>query len=161
VADIILGIDPGLLNTGWGIIKKEGSKLSYIASGTIATQSNEEMSQRLFRISSELEKIIESYRPLDCAIEETFVNKNPMLSLKLGYAKGVAILAAGKQGLNIFEYAPRLVKKALVGNGGAQKDQIFYMIKQLLPLARVTNDHESDALAISICHANLKNSYIK
>lgn len=159
-SSIILGIDPGLLNTGWGIIKKEGSSLSYIAAGTIVTKSTEEMSKRLCRINDELERVINTYRPFECAIEETFVNKNPMLSLKLGYAKGVAILAAGKHDVKVFEYAPRLVKKSLVGCGAAHKDQVFYIVKQLLPLAKINNDHESDALAIAICHAHMKQSYL-
>ncbi len=160
-SSIILGIDPGLLNTGWGVIKKDGSFLSYIASGTIVTKSAEDMSHRLCKISSELETVINLYKPIECAIEETFVNKNPMLSLKLGYAKGVAILAAGKSNVSVFEYAPRLVKKSLVGSGSAEKNQIFYMVKQLMPLAKIANDHESDALAIAICHSHMKNSYIR
>ena len=159
-SNIILGIDPGLLNTGWGVIKKTGSALSFVAAGTIVTQSSEAMSYRLRKINDELEKVINLYNPTDCAIEETFVNKNPKLQLKLGYAKGVAILSAGKQNLDVFEYAPRLVKKSLVGSGSAQKNQIFYIVKQLLPLAKVANDHESDALAIAICHAHMKQSYI-
>lgn len=159
-SNIILGIDPGLLNTGWGVIKKDGSALSFVAGGTIHTKSSEEMAQRLCTISDGLAKVIEAYNPYECAIEETFVNKNPMLSLKLGYGKGAAMLTAGKQGLKVFEYAPRLVKKSLVGSGSAQKEQIFYIIKQLLPLAKVNNDHESDALAIAICHAHMRDSYV-
>ena len=156
---IILGVDPGLLNTGWGIIKKDGNSLFYIATGTIITKSSDEMSYRLCKISDELTKAINLYNPTECAVEETFVNRNPMLSLKLGYSKGVTMLTAGKSNLSVFEYAPRLVKKSLVGSGRAQKDQVFYMVKQLLPLAQITNDHESDALAIAICHAHMKNSY--
>lgn len=160
-SSIILGVDPGLLNTGWGLIKKNGSFLSYVASGTIVTKSTDKMPDRLCKINEGLDKVISLYSPVECAIEETFVNKNQMLSLKLGYAKGVAILTAGKHKISIFEYAPKLVKKSLVGSGSADKNQVFYMVKQLLPLAKIATDHESDALAIAICHSHMKNSYIK
>ena len=153
---IILGIDPGLVNTGWGIITSSGSRLSYIASGTVVTKASDPMANRLQKIYQELIRAIAEYRPLECAIEETFVNKNPMLSLKLGHARGVAMLAAGINGIPVGEYAPRLVKKALVGSGAAEKAQLAFIIKHLLPLAKINTEHESDAIAVAICHANSK-----
>ena len=133
---IILGIDPGLVNTGWGVITSAGSRLTHIAGGTVITKSTDQMAERLKRIYNEILRVMEHYKPMECAIEETFVNKNPMLSLKLGYGEGVAILAAGVSNIPIFEYAPRLVKKALAGSGAAEKGQLTFVIKQLMPMAK-------------------------
>jgi crossover junction endodeoxyribonuclease RuvC len=152
---IIIGIDPGLINCAWGIIKTENDNLQYIASDTIVTSSAAPMVDRLGKIYNALHKAIKAYSPIECAIEETFVNKNPMSSLKLGQARGVAILAANQLGIKVFEYSPRLIKKSLVGSGRADKHQVESMVKFLLPKADVKSNHESDALAVSICHANI------
>lgn len=152
---IIIGIDPGLVNSAWGIIRSENDKLQYIASATIVTRSDAPMGERLGKIYDALHEAIKTYSPIECAIEETFVNKNPKSSLKLGQARGVAILAASQLGINVSEYSPRLIKKSLVGSGRADKNQIESMVKYLLPKADVKSDHEADALAVSICHANI------
>lgn len=152
---IILGVDPGLVNTGWGLVKIDNSnKLIYVACGTIKTNSKDNIGNRLLIINQALQKVILEYQPIQCAIEDSFVNKNPLSSLKLGQARGVAMLTASLAKIEVFEYAPTLVKKSLVGAGRAQKEQIMMMVKQLLPKSQVNNEHEADALAIAICHIN-------
>lgn len=153
-AKLVLGIDPGLNNTGWGIVRCKSNTFEYIASGTVTNASEHGAAIRLKKIFDNLLQIIESYQPYECSVEETFVNRNPYLSLKLGYAKGVALLAASSKGLPVFEYAPCLVKKALTGNGSASKHQIANMIKCLMPHNKAQSEHETDALAIAICHIN-------
>ena len=153
---IICGIDPGLINTGWGIISAKYNNLSFIASGVIVTDTKLTMEERLKNIHLQLNQVFAMYNPDQCAIEDMFVNKNNLTSLKLGYARGVAILTIGLAQKSFFEYAPNLVKKALVGKGKADKLQIQYMVNQILPKAKVSNEHAADALAVAICHANFK-----
>lgn len=153
---IICGIDPGLINTGWGIISAKANSLSYIASGVIVTSSNLSIDQRLVIIYENLAKVIELYKPDQCAIEDIFVNKNNYSSLKLGYARGAAILTIALAKKEYFEYAPNLVKKAVVGKGKANKEQVQYMVSKILPKAKENNEHAADALAVAICHANYK-----
>jgi crossover junction endodeoxyribonuclease RuvC len=150
---IILGIDPGLQHTGWGVIEKNGNNLHFIACGVVNSNSKEEMPARLLAISEGLRKVIEIYKPDECAIEETFVNKNPLSSLKLGHARGAAMLTASLAGLNPYEYAATLVKKTIVGVGRAEKAQIVMMVKTLLPKADINSEDAADALAIAICHS--------
>ena len=154
----ILGIDPGLVNTGWAIINSESSKLQYIDSGTIKTNSKDEIAQRLSEIYNAVLGIINIHNPLEMAIEDSFVNNNPMSSLKLGQARAASILAAGNNEMKVFEYAPRLVKKAVVGSGKADKNQIIAMVKYLMPSVTVSNDHEADALAVAICHSHISST---
>lgn len=158
---IILGIDPGLLNTGWGIIEINRNNLSYINSGVITPHNKLSMELRLREIFIGLEKVINLYNPIECAMEDIFVNKNNLTSLKLGYARGVCILTIGLAQKKFFEYAPNLVKKAVVGKGKADKIQVQYMVNQILPKAKATNEHIADALAVSICHAHYRNLNIK
>ena len=155
--NIICGIDPGLINTGWGIITSNQNKLSFIASGVIVTKSKDPMEDRLKEIFLNIKKIIELYNPDQCAMEDIFVNKNNSTSLKLGYARAVSILTIGLAEKSFFEYSPNFVKKAIVGKGKADKTQVQYMVNQILPKAKTVNEHEADALAIAICHANYKN----
>ncbi len=150
--EIILGIDPGLGHTGWGIIKKHGNSISYIACGTISSNPKNSLSQRLLTIKNGLQEAINTHNPNQCAIEETFVNKNPLSSLKLGHARGAAILTCSLNGLNPYEYAATLVKKTVVGAGRADKSQIAMMVKTLLPKAGIKSEDEADALAVAICH---------
>ena len=152
----VLGIDPGLERTGWGIIESEGSRLSFVAAGVIRSKPTEPMAVRLCRIDRELSQILEAYRPDTAAIEETFVNKNANSSLKLGQARGVAILAPARCGLEVAEYAANTVKKSVVGAGHAAKDQIGMMIKVLLPTSGDLAADAADALAVAICHAHHK-----
>lgn len=153
---IICGIDPGLINTGWGIISSYQNNLGLIASGVIVTDSKLSIEKRLKSIFNELQKVIDVYKPEQCAIEDIFVNKNNLTSLKLGYARAVATLAIGLAEKSFFEYAPNLVKKAVVGKGKADKQQIQYMVNRILPKAKIVNEHEADALAVAICHAHHK-----
>jgi crossover junction endodeoxyribonuclease RuvC len=150
----VLGIDPGLERTGWGIIDHQGSRLTFIAAGVIKSKSTETMAVRLCRIDAELTKVIEAYKPDTSAIEETFVNSNSASSLKLGQARGVAILSPARFGLEVAEYAANTVKKSVVGAGHAAKDQVGMMIKVLLPTSGELEADAADALAVAICHAH-------
>lgn len=151
---IICGIDPGLINTGWGIIASKNNQLNFIASGVITPSTKLPIEKRLVEIFLELEKLLNLYSPHEVAMENIFVNKNNLTSLKLGYARGVVTLAIGLAQKPFFEYAPNLVKKAIVGRGKADKNQVQYMVNQILPRAKVQNEHAADALAVAICHAN-------
>ena len=149
----ILGIDPGLRNTGWGIIEVEGTRLSFVACGTIKPDDKAELAERLKAIYLGLGKVLESFKPDEAAVEETFVNKDARATLKLGQARGVAMLAPANAGLSVAEYAPNLVKKTIVGSGHADKDQIHMMIKVLLPKSDAKTPDAADALAIAVTHA--------
>ncbi len=151
---IILGIDPGLNNTGWGVIKARGSKLNYIGCGTIKTKADSRIESRLLTLYYQLKNIIETYNPEECAMEETFVNKNNLSSLKLGQARGALMLTVAIFNLNVYEYAPNLIKKSVVGAGKAEKHQVMKMVKYLLPEADIENNDSSDALAVAICHSS-------
>jgi crossover junction endodeoxyribonuclease RuvC len=150
----ILGIDPGLQKTGWGVIVSEGNRLSFLACGTIKTNPLESLSMRLAQISHELEAVIQNWTPDECAIEETFVNKNPASALKLGVARGAAMVTPARLGLAVAEYPANLVKKSIVGSGHAAKEQIGMMVRTLLPAAGTMGADAADALAIAICHAH-------
>jgi len=150
----ILGIDPGLQKTGWGIIHSEGNRLQFIACGLIKTQAGLPLYARLAEIDAGIEKIIAQWRPERAAIEETFMNDNAASALKLGQARGAAIVAAARTGLEVAEYAANLVKKSLTGTGHAQKDQVGMMIRMLLPQCGTVGADEADALAVAICHAH-------
>lgn len=150
----IIGIDPGLRRSGWGIIDSDGVRLSYVASGFIASTTDEQLAYRLREIFEGLGGVLTSYAPREAAVEETFVNENARTTLKLGQARGMALLASALRGLYIAEYPPNLIKKSVVGAGHAKKQQIQMMVKMLLPRATFANADEADALAIAICHAH-------
>lgn len=150
----IIGIDPGLRRTGWGIIDSDGVRLSYVASGHISSKADETLAYRLRELFEGISGVIASFRPLEAAVEETFVNDNAKATLKLGQARGMALLAPAMKGLKVGEYPPNLVKKTVVGAGHAEKHQIQAMIGFLLPKAKFESADEADALAIAICHAN-------
>ena len=150
----VLGIDPGLENTGWGIIESEGSRLSFIAAGIVKTKPSTPMAERLLKIDEELTLVLNQWQPETAAIEETFVNMNAASSLKLGQARGVAMLVPARFGLPVAEYATNLVKKSVVGSGHAAKDQVGMMIKMLLPGCGELGADAADALAVAICHAH-------
>jgi crossover junction endodeoxyribonuclease RuvC len=149
---VIIGIDPGLGHTGWGVIKIDNNKLSFIDCGKISSNPKQPLPNRLLTISNGLNKVISKYSPDECAIETTFVNNNPLSSLKLGHARGAAILTAAIAGLYTYEYPANLVKKTIVGVGHAGKQQILMMVKTLLPKSIITSEDAADALAIAICH---------
>ena len=155
---IILGIDPGLVKTGWGIIEQTGSKLKYIDCGVISTSSKVPIEKRLHVLHNELSKIVLKFCPEESGIEETFVNKNAASSLKLGFARGALLLSLSINKLLVSEYAPTLIKKTVVGVGRAEKSQIQAMIKVLLPASNVDDEDAADALAVAICHANHRSS---
>jgi crossover junction endodeoxyribonuclease RuvC len=154
----ILGIDPGLSNTGWALIQSESNRLIFIATGTIVTTTKDPLSERLNKIYQSIMQIISEHNPKEFAIEDSFVNNNPLSSLKLGQARAASILAAGTNSIKVYEYAPRLIKKSVVGSGKADKTQIASMVKYLMPKAEMRNEHEADALAVSICHLNISST---
>ena len=149
----IIGIDPGLRRTGWGVIANEGSRLSYVADGTLTSDANASLAERLLQLHTRLAEVIEAWVPDEAAVEETFVNKDARATLKLGHARGIALLVPAAAGLQVAEYAPNMVKKTVVGVGHAQKDQIGAMVKILLPKCTPDSADSADALAIAICHA--------
>ncbi len=155
----IIGIDPGLRRTGWGVIETDGVRLTYVSSGLITSTADEALAYRLRELFEALSSVIAGSGASEAAVEETFVNENARATLKLGQARGIAmlvpaLLAPALRGLRIAEYSPNLVKKAVVGAGHAEKRQIQAMIGFLLPKARCESADEADALAIAICHAN-------
>lgn len=150
----IIGIDPGLRKTGWGIIDSEGSKLTFLASGTIRTDAASDLSERLMQVYKGLAVPLADWRPDEAAVEQTFVNENGASTLKLGQARGVAMLVPALSGLPVAEYTPTLVKKSIVGTGRGEKGQIGAMIRILLPAARPDSEDAADALAIAITHAH-------
>lgn len=150
----ILGLDPGLGATGWGLILADGNRLAHIANGQIKTDTNASLPQRLAALSNQLESLIAEHRPDSAAVEEVFVNANPQSTLKLGQARGVIIMIAARGGLEVGEYAARLVKKAVVGTGGAEKAQVHAMVMRLLPGVKIAGPDAADALAVAITHAH-------
>jgi len=151
---LVLGLDPGLGTTGWGLIEAEGNRLAHVANGQIKTDAAIPLPKRLAALANELEQLIAERRPGTAAVEEVFVNKNPQSTLKLGQARGVVIMVAARGGLEVGEYAARLVKKAVVGNGNAEKMQLHAMVSRLLPGAKIAGPDAADALAVAITHAH-------
>ncbi|PNU04217.1 crossover junction endodeoxyribonuclease RuvC [Novosphingobium guangzhouense] len=156
---IILGIDPGLTCTGWGVVAKSGSRLSHVANGQIRTNAKAAMAERLVELDAALTDVILHHRPDAGAVEEVFVNVNPQSTLKLGQARGVAMLSVARAGLQVAEYSTKLVKKAIVGTGGAEKAQVQAMLKVLLPGVKLAGEDAADALAVAITHANMLGSH--
>ena len=150
----IIGIDPGLCHTGWGVIGTEANRLLFIASGTVDTDSAHPLASRLKALHDGLLTIMQSQMPDEAAVEATFVNRDGAATLKLGQARGICMLVPALAGLSVAEYAPNLVKKSVVGAGHADKTQIRAMVKLLLPRAEFKTEHAADALAIAICHAH-------
>ena len=156
----IIGIDPGLINTGWGLIEVEGNIIRHIDHGLIKIKTSDDIAVRLLNIYEALILILSKHMPDEASIEKTFVNKNPNSSLKLGYARGVILLALAKKKLTCFEYAPNQIKKSIVGRGHADKDQIATMVTMLLSKKIEGTSDVSDALAIAITHAYQKHNKI-
>ena len=149
----IIGLDPGLRHTGWGIIEAQGTRLSYVADGAVHSVNEDDLATRLLQIHQQVLAIFDEFKPDEAAIEETFVNKDARATLKLGQARGVVMLAPAMRKIGVAEYAPNLIKKTVVGNGHAQKEQVKHMVKILLPRADLKTADSVDALAIAICHA--------
>jgi crossover junction endodeoxyribonuclease RuvC len=150
----ILGLDPGLGTTGWGLIQAEGNRLAHIAIGQIRTDTAAPLPRRLAALADQLEALLRDHAPAAAAVEEVFVNKNPQSTLKLGQARGVVLMCAARAGIEVGEYAPSLVKKAVVGTGGAEKAQVHAMVSRLLPGVKIAGPDAADALAVAITHAH-------
>ena len=155
---LIIGVDPGLGTTGWGVVAKSGNRLSHVANGQVKTDPKAPLAERLVTLDRELAEVILAHRPDAGAVEEVFVNKNPQSTLKLGQARGVCLLALARAGVPVTEYATRLVKKALVGTGAAEKAQVQAMLAVLLPGIRLAGADAADALAVAVCHAHMGRS---
>ena len=151
---ILLGLDPGLGTTGWGLIAADGNRLTHLANGQIKTDSAMPLATRLLAIDLALTDLILEHRPAGAAVEEVFVNVNPQSTLKLGQARGVILLGAARSGMEVGEYAARLVKKSVVGVGNASKDQVHAMVSRLLPGVKIAGPDAADALAVAITHAH-------
>jgi crossover junction endodeoxyribonuclease RuvC len=151
---ILIGLDPGLGCTGWGVIRAEGNRLSHVANGQISTDKKMPLPERLVQLYDQLCAVITDHRPEAAAVEEVFVNDNAQSTLKLGQARGAILLAAARSGIAVGEYSPSLVKKAVVGTGGAQKTQVHSMVSLLLPGVKITGADAADALAVAITHAH-------
>ena len=154
----VLGIDPGLRFTGWGVIDSSGNRLTHVADGVIATDNAESVPLRLKALHDGLAALIALYRPDEAAVEETYVNRSGSSTLKLSYARGVALLAPTLLGVSVAEYGAKTVKMAVVGTGGADKDQVTMMVRRLLPAAVLKRADAADALAVAICHAHHRSS---
>ena len=151
---IILGLDPGLGTTGWGLVRADGNRLSHLANGQIRTDPKQPLPQRLALLATQLEALLTDHAPDAAAVEEVFVNKNPQSTLKLAHARGVCLMIAARSGLEVGEYAARLVKKAVVGTGAAEKAQVHAMVQRLLPGVTIAGPDAADALAVAITHAH-------
>ncbi len=154
----IIGLDPGLRNTGWGVIESEGSRLIYMADGAVHSDAEAPLAERLLQIHEQVLRVLKEFAPDEAAIEETFVNTDARATLKLGQARGVVMLAPAFCKIPVSEYAPNTVKKSVVGAGHADKTQVKHMVKLLLPRAEMKTADSTDALAIAICHAHHRGS---
>jgi crossover junction endodeoxyribonuclease RuvC len=150
----VLGLDPGLRHTGWGVIDVAGNRLSYVADGVAHAPTDLPLAERLVALFRQVIDLLERFRPDEAAVEETFVNKNAASTLKLGVARGVVLLAPAERGLPVAEYSANLVKKSVVGAGHADKAQVQMMVRRLLPGCAIATPDAADALAVAICHAH-------
>ena len=156
----ILGIDPGLRRTGWGVVASDGNRLAFVACGSVQTDDKAALALRLVAIHEGLRRVVAEFRPHEAAVEATFVNRDATATLKLGQARGIALLVPAQAGLSVAEYAPNLVKKTIVGAGHGQKAQIRMMIGVLLPKADPPSEDAADALAIAVTHAHHRTSVV-
>ena len=155
----ILGLDPGLRRTGWGVIQVDGNLLRFVAAGTVLSDDKQDLAERLAQLHRGVIQVIAEWSPDLAAVEETFVNKNPLSTLKLGQARGAVMLAASLSGLSVGEYTPNAVKKAVVGSGHAAKEQVGMMVRTLLGGAKIDGADAADALAVAICHAHHRGTH--
>ncbi len=150
----VIGLDPGLRRTGWGVVDSEGSRLSHVANGVVESKQSLDLARRLVQLDEGLLEVLLAHRPDEAAVEASLVNKNPGSTLKLGVARGVVLLTPAKFGLPVAEYLPMIVKKAVVGTGHASKEQVQAMVAHLLPGCAIANADAADALAVAICHSH-------
>ncbi len=156
----IIGIDPGLRRTGWGIIEISGSRLAYLGCGSVLTNDRDALALRLLAIHDGLMRVLDEFRPDEAAVEATFVNKGAQATLKLGQARGIAMVVPARAGVPVAEYAPNVVKKSIVGAGHGDKTQVRMMIGVLLPKADPQSEDAADALAIAVTHAHHRQSHV-
>jgi crossover junction endodeoxyribonuclease RuvC len=156
----IIGIDPGLRRTGWGIVEIAGNRLGFLGCGSVTTNDKDPLSTRLLTIHDGLMRVLDEFRPDEAAVEQTFVNKNAKATLKLGQARGIAMVVPARVGVSVAEYAPNLIKKSIVGAGHGDKTQVRMMIGVLLPNADPGSDDAADALAIAVTHAHHRQSVV-
>lgn len=156
----IIGIDPGLRRTGWGVIDSDGNRLRFVAAGTVKSDAADNLAIRLCQLHDGLSAVMDGHRPEEAAVEATFVNRDAAATLKLGQARGIAMLVPARAGLAVYEYAPNAVKKAVIGAGHGDKRQIAAMVRMLLPRAEFDSPDAADALAIAICHAHHRGSAV-
>jgi crossover junction endodeoxyribonuclease RuvC len=154
----ILGLDPGLRHTGWGVIEAAGNRLRVVADGAVHTDASQSLAERLACLFEGLSAVVALWSPDEAAVEETFVNRNPHSTLKLGQARGISLLAPARVGIPVAEYQPSQIKKAVVGTGAAGKEQVQMMVRTLLPGCTVATADAADALAVAICHAHFRSS---
>lgn len=154
IAKRVLGLDPGLRRTGWGIVVVNGSRLKHVANGVITSDNKCSLAERLVQLHEAISALVTSYEPDEAAVEQTFVNKDPAGTLKLGQARAISLLVPAQAGIAVHEYAPNHVKKSVVGVGHADKDQVLAMVQMLLPGAEIHGADAADALAVAICHAH-------
>ncbi|RED49783.1 crossover junction endodeoxyribonuclease RuvC [Aestuariispira insulae] len=150
----LIGFDPGLRHTGWGVVDTDGNRLSFVACGTVSPPTNLDLADRLKCLHDGLMQVLEAHRPDEAAVEETFLNKNPGTTLKLGHARGVVLVSPAIYGIPVAEYSAKSVKQAVVGTGSATKDQIGMMVRTLLPGCNPPSEDAADALAVAICHGH-------
>ncbi len=155
----LIGIDPGLRNTGWGVLETDGNRLVFVASGTVKPAHGAALSERLRALHDGLQSVLSRYRPEEAAVECTFVNRDAGATLKLGQARGVCLLVPALAGLTVSEYAPNAVKKSVIGAGHGDKGQIKAMVNLLMPKAQYDSDDAADALAVAICHAHRRDRH--
>ena len=150
----LIGLDPGLRNLGWGVIDVSRGKLIHVANGTISSNAKDDLADRLVQLMRGLEEVFETHQPEQAAVENSFVNRDGVATLKLGQARAVCLLVPARKGMKVFEYAPNFVKRSITGAGHADKHQINAMVKTLLPQAKPDSEHAADALAVAITHAH-------
>jgi crossover junction endodeoxyribonuclease RuvC len=156
----IIGIDPGLRRTGWGVVEITGNRLGFLGCGSVTTREQDGLAERLLAIHDGLARIVDEFRPHEAAVEATFVNKDAKATLKLGQARGIAMVVPARAGVPVAEYAPNVVKKSIVGAGHGDKAQVRMMIGVLLPKADPSSDDAADALAIAVTHAHHRQSIV-
>jgi crossover junction endodeoxyribonuclease RuvC len=156
----IIGIDPGLRRTGWGVVETLGNSLRFVAAGTVKSDDKATLAVRLRQLHDGLREVLAAQLPMEAAVEQTFVNKDAVATLKLGQARGIAMLIPARAGIAVAEYAPNLVKKTIIGAGHGEKEQIRAMLRVLLPKADPPSHDAADALAIAVCHAHHRQSYV-
>ena len=158
----VLGLDPGLIKTGWGIISVSGARLTHIANGTVRSTASKSLAERLVELHDGLQEVVAEWQPETAAVEETFQNRNPVSTLKLGHARAISLVVPALAGIPVAEYAANHIKKAVVGVGHAGKEQVYAMVKILLPGITIHGSDAADALAVAICHAhNMPSKYFR